>query len=98
MKGLVGARSGPARVVMTNGSDIGSVREARADADVVSRFATCCKALGLTVYDRRRPADLNAARTGFAALTRMNAQRLYGAASVEVRQVTDAWSKVGVAI
>lgn len=71
MKGLVGARSGPARVVMTNGSDIGSVREARADADVVSRFATCCKALGLTVYDRRRPADLNAARTGFAALTRI---------------------------
>ncbi|RWA21668.1 type VII secretion AAA-ATPase EccA [Mycolicibacterium brumae] len=41
------------------------------DADVVSRFATCCRALGLTVYDRRRPADLTAARAGFAALTRV---------------------------
>lgn len=56
---------------MTNGSEVGSVRELRADAEVVSRFATCCKALGLTVYDRRRPADLAAARTGFAALTRV---------------------------
>ncbi|WP_099021049.1 type VII secretion AAA-ATPase EccA [Mycolicibacterium palauense] len=43
----------------------------RVDADVVSRFATCCKALGLTVYERRRPADAAAARSGFAALTRM---------------------------
>jgi type VII secretion ATPase EccA len=41
------------------------------DAEVVSRFATCCKALGLTVYDRRRPADLAAARSGFTALTRV---------------------------
>lgn len=43
----------------------------RVDDDVVSRFATCCRALGLTVYDRRRPADLTAARSGFAALTRI---------------------------
>ena len=43
----------------------------RVDHDVVSRFATCCRALGLTVYDRRRPADLAAARSGFAALTRI---------------------------
>lgn len=56
---------------MTNGTEIGSVREVRADAEVVSRFATCCKALGLTVYDRRRPADLAAARIGFAALARV---------------------------
>ncbi|BBY18181.1 type VII secretion AAA-ATPase EccA [Mycolicibacterium litorale] len=42
---------------------------ARVDRDVVSRFATCCRALGLTVNDRQRPADLPAARTGFAALT-----------------------------
>jgi type VII secretion ATPase EccA len=43
----------------------------RVDDDVVSRFATCCRALGLSVYDRRRPADLVAARSGFAALTRV---------------------------
>ncbi len=42
----------------------------RVDPEVVSRFATCCRALGLSVHDRRRPADLSAARTGFSALTR----------------------------
>ncbi|MCZ8380033.1 type VII secretion AAA-ATPase EccA [Mycobacterium sp. CPCC 205372] len=40
----------------------------RIDRDVVSRFATCCRALGLSVNDRQRPADLTAARSGFAAL------------------------------
>ncbi|MCI4676656.1 type VII secretion AAA-ATPase EccA [Candidatus Mycolicibacterium alkanivorans] len=43
----------------------------RIDGDTVSRFATCCKALGLAVHERRRPADLTAARAGFAALTRL---------------------------
>ncbi|VAZ88452.1 ESX-3 secretion system protein EccA3 [Mycobacterium pseudokansasii] len=43
----------------------------KVDADVVSRFATCCRALGIAVYDRRRPADLTAARSGFTALTRI---------------------------
>ncbi|MGQ9351846.1 type VII secretion AAA-ATPase EccA [Mycolicibacterium gilvum] len=43
----------------------------RVDQDVVSRFATCCRALGLSVHERRRPADLTAARAGFAALTRI---------------------------
>ena len=43
----------------------------RVDDDVMSRFATCCRALGLTVYERRRPADLAAARSGFTALTRI---------------------------
>jgi type VII secretion ATPase EccA len=43
----------------------------RVDDDVVSRFATCCRALGITVYDRQRPADLAAARSGFTALTRI---------------------------
>ena len=43
----------------------------RLDDDIVSRFAACCKALGLAVDDRRRPADLLAARTGFTALTRL---------------------------
>ncbi|MGV0811125.1 type VII secretion AAA-ATPase EccA [Mycolicibacterium boenickei] len=36
---------------------------------MISRFATCCRALGLTVNDRQRPADLTAARAGFAGLT-----------------------------
>ncbi|MGY4712062.1 type VII secretion AAA-ATPase EccA [Mycolicibacterium sp. CBM1] len=48
----------------------GSVAD-RVDAELVSRFATCCRALGLAVHDRRRPADLSAARRGFAELTRI---------------------------
>ncbi|TGD84465.1 type VII secretion AAA-ATPase EccA [Mycolicibacterium sp. CH28] len=61
------------RSVIGNGREILATTGAagRIDADTVSRFATCCKALGLTVYDRRRPADLVAARAGFAALTRL---------------------------
>jgi type VII secretion ATPase EccA len=47
------------------------VTTARVDDETISRFATCCRALGLTVYQRQRPADLAAARTGFAALTRI---------------------------
>ena len=43
----------------------------RVDGDVVSRFASCCRALGITIYDRQRPADLAAARSGFTALTRI---------------------------
>ncbi len=43
----------------------------RVDRDIVTRFATCCRALGLDVHGRRRPADLAAARSGFAALTRI---------------------------
>src|SRR4051794_28827277 len=43
----------------------------RVDGDVVSRFATCCRALGITIYERQRPADLAAARSGFTALTRI---------------------------
>jgi ESX secretion system protein EccA len=43
----------------------------RVDGDVVSRFATCCRALGIAVYQRQRPADLTAARSGFTALTRI---------------------------
>ncbi|BBZ23416.1 type VII secretion AAA-ATPase EccA [Mycolicibacter hiberniae] len=46
-------------------------RTTRVDADIVSRFATCSRALGIAVHGRKRPADLAAARTGFAALTRV---------------------------
>src|SRR6516225_2950674 len=45
--------------------------DGRIDGDVVSRFATCCRALGIAVYERQRPADLAAARSGFTALTRV---------------------------
>src|SRR6516162_1434718 len=45
--------------------------DSRVDGDVVSRFATCCRALGIAVYERQRPADLAAARAGFTALTRI---------------------------
>jgi len=48
-----------------------SRRDARVDDDTVSRFATCCRALGIAVYQRQRPADLLAARSGFTALTRI---------------------------
>ncbi|SPM33285.1 type VII secretion AAA-ATPase EccA, partial [Mycobacterium rhizamassiliense] len=43
----------------------------KVDGDIVSRFATCCRALGISVYERKRPADLDAARSGFTELTRI---------------------------
>ncbi|MGY4712791.1 type VII secretion AAA-ATPase EccA [Mycolicibacterium sp. CBM1] len=55
---------------MNNGA-VTTMTPARPDAELVSRFASCCKALGLPVYGRRRPADLVAARRGFAELTRI---------------------------
>ncbi|MFI5506612.1 type VII secretion AAA-ATPase EccA [Mycobacterium sp. NPDC051804] len=57
----------------------------RVDSDVVSRFATCCRALGLSVHDRRRPPDLPAARSGFAELTRI------------AREQCDAWTGLAAA-
>jgi type VII secretion ATPase EccA len=48
-----------------------SIGASRVDHDVVSRFATCCRALGLSVRDRQRPADPAAAHAGFTALTRI---------------------------
>lgn len=43
----------------------------KVDGDIVSRFATCCRALGISIYERKRPADLQAARSGFTELTRI---------------------------
>ncbi|WP_308204726.1 type VII secretion AAA-ATPase EccA [Mycolicibacterium flavescens] len=57
----------------------------RVDHDVVSRFATCCRALGLSVHDRRRPPDPAAARSGFAELTRI------------AREQCDAWTGLAAA-
>ncbi len=56
-----------------------SVGGTRVDRDVVNRFATCCRSLGLSVNDRQRPADLTAARSGFTELTRI------------AREQCDAW-------
>jgi type VII secretion ATPase EccA len=50
---------------------VNSRLDGRVDGDLVSRFATCCRALGIVVYERQRPADLAAARSGFTALTRI---------------------------
>ena len=66
----------PLTLPMDIGSDTLAVQAGtrppgRVDSDVVSRFATCARALGLPVYDRRRPPDLVAARSGFDALTRV---------------------------
>ncbi len=56
---------------MNNGDAALLAPQPRVDEETLSRFATCCRALGITVYQRQRPADLAAARTGFAALTRV---------------------------
>jgi type VII secretion ATPase EccA len=63
----------------------GIAAAARVDRDVVSRFATCCRDLGLSVHDRRRPTDLAAARSGFTELTRI------------ARDQCDAWTGLAAA-
>ncbi|KUH72424.1 type VII secretion AAA-ATPase EccA [Mycolicibacterium novocastrense] len=52
---------------------------------MVSRFATCCRALGLSVHDRRRPPDPAAALSGFTELTRI------------AREQCDAWTGLAAA-
>jgi type VII secretion ATPase EccA len=56
---------------MLTAQPVNSRVDVRVDSDIVSRFATCCRALGIAVYQRQRPADPPAARSGFAALTRL---------------------------
>ena len=56
---------------MLTAQPVNSRVDVRVDGDIVSRFATCCRALGIAVYQRQRPADLAAARSGFTALTRI---------------------------
>ena len=75
----------------------------KADRDVVSRFATCCRALGLTVDDRKRPADLAAAKSGFAALTHVAHDQcdawtgLAAAGDVSPRVIESVWKTVDTA-
>jgi type VII secretion ATPase EccA len=56
---------------MLTAQPVNSRVDTRVDGDIVSRFATCCRALGIVVYQRQRPADLAAARSGFTALSRI---------------------------
>ncbi|OBB90277.1 type VII secretion AAA-ATPase EccA [Mycobacterium sp. 852002-40037_SCH5390672] len=58
-------------VSMLTAQPVNTRVDVRVDGDIVSRFATCCRALGIAVYQRQRPADLTAARSGFTALTRL---------------------------
>jgi type VII secretion ATPase EccA len=75
----------------------------RVDNDVVSRFATCCRALGLSVHDRRRPPDLSAARSGFAELTRITREQcdpwtgLAAAGDTSARVIEGVWQTVKTA-
>jgi type VII secretion ATPase EccA len=77
-----------------------SAATSRVDSDVVSRFATCCRALGLSVHDRRRPPDLAVARSGFAELTRITREQcdawtgLAAAGDASARVVESVWRTV----
>ncbi|QZA06074.1 type VII secretion AAA-ATPase EccA [Mycolicibacter heraklionensis] len=72
----------------------------RVDGDIVSRFATCSRALGIAVHGRKRPADLAAARTGFAALTRIAHEQcdawigLAAAGDTSPRVIEEVWRTV----
>ena len=83
------------------GSD--TLAGARVDREVLSRFATGCRALGLTVHERRRPADIAAARTGFAELTRIAHEHcdawtgLAAAGDTSARVIESVWRTVGTA-
>ncbi|WP_102141323.1 type VII secretion AAA-ATPase EccA [Mycobacterium hubeiense] len=89
---------------MDTGSDtLAAPAQDRVDPDVVSRFATCCRALGLSVHDRKRPADLATARSGFTALTRVAHDQcdawtgLAAAGDVSPRVVEAIWQTVASA-
>lgn len=77
--------------------------DGRVDGDVVSRFATCCRALGVSVYERQRPADLAAARSGFTALTRIAHDQcdawtgLAAAGDVSIRVLEAVWRTAATA-
>lgn len=83
------------------GSD--TLAGARIDREVLSRFATGCLALGLTVHERRRPADIAAARTGFVELTRIAHEHcdawtgLAAAGDTSARVIESVWRTVGTA-
>jgi ESX secretion system protein EccA len=75
----------------------------RVDGEIVSRFATCCRALGISIYERQRPADLTAARSGFTALTRIAHEQcdawtgLAAAGDVSIRVLESVWRTASTA-
>ncbi|AEV72038.1 type VII secretion AAA-ATPase EccA [Mycolicibacterium rhodesiae NBB3] len=75
----------------------------RVDSDVVNRFATCCRALGISVHDRRRPPDLAVARSGFGELTRIAREQCDGwtglaaAGDTSARVIEGVWRTVPTA-
>jgi ESX secretion system protein EccA len=75
----------------------------RVDRDMVSRFATCCRALGLSVHERQCPADLTAARSGFAALAHVAHDQcdawtgLAAAGDVSPKVIESVWRTSGSA-
>jgi type VII secretion ATPase EccA len=82
---------------------VNSRLDGRVDADIVSRFATCCRALGISIYERQRPADLTAARSGFTALTRIAHEQcdawtgLAAAGDVSIRVLEALWRSASTA-
>jgi type VII secretion ATPase EccA len=82
---------------MLTAQPVNSRPDGRVDGDIVSRFATCCRALGISVYERQRPADLTAARSGFTALTRIAHDQcdawagLAAAGDVSIRVLEAIW-------
>ena len=82
---------------------VNSRADGKVDSDVVSRFATCCRALGISVYERQRPADLTAARSGFTALSRIAHDQcdawtgLAAAGDSSLRVMEAIWRTVGTA-
>src|SRR5688572_4825533 len=83
--------------------DSDTLAGARVDREVLSRFATSCRALGLTIHERRRPADVAAARTGFVELTRIAPEHcdawtgLAAAGDTSSRVIESVWRTVGTA-
>jgi type VII secretion ATPase EccA len=77
--------------------------DGRVDGDIVSRFATCCRALGISIYERQRPADLTAARSGFTALTRIAHEQCdawtgrAAAGDVSIRVLESVWHTASTA-
>jgi type VII secretion ATPase EccA len=82
---------------------VNSRPDGRVDGDIVSRFATCCRALGISIYERQRPADLTAARSGFTALTRIAHEQcdawtgLAAAGDVSIRVLDAVWRTASTA-
>ncbi|HEY2501643.1 MAG TPA: type VII secretion AAA-ATPase EccA, partial [Mycobacterium sp.] len=82
---------------------VNSRRDGRVDGDTVSRFATCCRALGISIYERQRPADMTAARSGFTALSRIAHEQcdawtgLAAAGDVSIRVLESVWRTASTA-